>query len=359
MAGVPALKDSFGKFLSKPIGNKPELCYNFFSDNKNLMGSPFLTRKIFGPRGFRGIDKDLRDMNVGNALKVTCVGFTAGVLLRVVQMLYCFDYVTGFYTDGGVLAWLSLGIPVICCLLAGFMCFKSRRYFGPYVARRNGLAGAAGILSGVALIASGILQALDYMEYLQTGISKYDSAQRGAIHVAFFAACFLFGLVQLFTSVGFFTGKNSLEKAPLLYIVGVVWGIAYLILVYVFYAKSSSFVENFFAVIGGVSMLLSLFYLCKLLAGVDEEAAAKRLFVSGIFAVVLTVTYSFSNLALLLLGKSYLGEIPAMIQLSSLGVALFLLLFLVTFKKYSLRRTPKGGGDEAGGRHSAKRFHPN
>ena len=33
-------------------------------------------------------------VNVGNALKVTCVGFAAGVLLRVVQMLYFFDYDT-------------------------------------------------------------------------------------------------------------------------------------------------------------------------------------------------------------------------------------------------------------------------
>ena len=51
----------------------------------------------------------MKFVNVGNALKVTCVGFAAGVLLRVVQMLYFFDYDTGFYTDGGVMAWISSG----------------------------------------------------------------------------------------------------------------------------------------------------------------------------------------------------------------------------------------------------------
>ena len=45
-------------------------------------------------------------VNVGNALKVTCVGFAAGVLLRVVLMLYYFDYETSFYTDGGVMSWI-------------------------------------------------------------------------------------------------------------------------------------------------------------------------------------------------------------------------------------------------------------
>ena len=298
-------------------------------------------------------------MNVGNALKVTCVGFAAGVLLRVVQMLYCFDYDTGFYTDGGVMAWLSLGLPVAAALLAGFMCFRSRRYFGPYVPRRNSLVGVVAALSGLALIASAVLQAVDYANFKATGASTYDAAERGVIHIAFLAACFLFGLVQLFVAVGFFTGKNNLEKAPLLYIVAVLWGIAYLVLVYVFYAKSSSFVENFFAIMSGASTLLCLFYLCKLFAGVDEESAAKRVFVTGIFSVVLTVTYSFSNLALLLLGKSYSGEIRAMIQLSSLGVALFLLTFLVTFRKYSLRRTPKGGTEQTSARHGERRFKPN
>ena len=100
----------------------------------------------------------MKFVNVGNALKVTCVGFAAGVLLRVVQMLYFFDYDTGFYTDGGVMAWISLGVPVLTGLLASWMCFRARRYFGPYVPRRNVMAGIAALLSGAVLILSGVLQ---------------------------------------------------------------------------------------------------------------------------------------------------------------------------------------------------------
>lgn len=315
-------------------------------------------------------------MNVGNALKVTCVGFAVGVLLRVIQMLYCFDYETGFYTDGGVMAWCSLLVVVAAVALADAMCFSSRRYFGPYMPRKNNMLGVVAALSGVALTASALLQAVDFIGYRRTGVSAYASAGRGVIHIAFMVACLLFGVVQLIASVGFIRGKGILEKAPLLYLVGVAWGIAYLIMVYVFYAKSSSFVENFFAVMSGAAMLLCLFYLCKLFAWVDEEAAAKRVFVTGIAAVVLTVTYSFANLALLLLGKSYSGEIPAMIQLSSLGVALFILMFLMTFKKYGMRRIPRGStmefqalngegkpaaapAEKPAGKSSGRRFRPN
>ena len=98
-------------------------------------------------------------------------------------------------------------------------------------------------------------------------------------------------------------------------------------------------------------MLLCLFYLCKLLAGVDEEGAAKRAFVTGIFAVVLTVSYTLPNLVLLLLGRTYSGEIPPAVQAACLVAALYQLVFLVTFRKYSLRRTPKGGAEPGPARH--------
>ncbi len=298
-------------------------------------------------------------MNVGNALKVTCVGFAGGVVLRVVQMLYCFDYETGFYTDGGFLAWCSLAFVLAASLLAGVMCFMSRRYFGPYVPRKNLLLGLAALLSAVVLLMAGVFQAVDYAGFLKTGATAFDSTARAAIHVFFFVSCFLFGLVQLVMAFGFFQGKNPLAKVPLTYLLAVLWGVAYLILVYVFYAKSSSFVENFFAVAGGACMLLSLFYLCKLFAGVEEEAAAKRVFVTGIFAVVLTVTYSLSNLSLMLLGRNYFGEIPPILQAANLSVALFLLAFLMTFRKYSIRRGSKDGMGQTGEIQRTRRFRPN
>ena len=100
-------------------------------------------------------------MRVGRALKLICVGFGLGVLLRVVQMLYFFDYETGFYTDGGVMAWLSLGLPLAASLAAAVLCYRSRRYFGPYIPRRNVLVGVIGLLSGAALVISGVLRLTD------------------------------------------------------------------------------------------------------------------------------------------------------------------------------------------------------
>lgn len=319
---------------------KRSLCYNICQGPFRMAARRAGLAQNFGLAPGQTGKKRYAVMNIGNALKILCVGSASGIVLRVVQMLYFYDYTTGFYTDGGLVAACSLGIPLLAALLAAVACFKSRRYFGPYTPRRNILVGGAAVFSGLVLVVSGSLQIADYLGYLQTGFSSYNSSSQMPIHLAFMVASLLFGLLQLYMSVGFFTGRRNLENAPLLYLFAVLWGISNLILSYVFYARSSSFVENFFSVVGSAALLLCLFYLCKLFAGVDEEGAAKRAFVSGGLAVVLTVTYCFSNLVLLLLGRSYTGEIPAMFQLSSLGIALFVLTFLITFRKYSLRRTP-------------------
>ena len=206
-------------------------------------------------------------------------------------------------------------------------------------------AGLAALFSGLALLASAALQWMDLR--MESG----SAGEYRVLHLLFLACCALFGLTQVFVSLGFFQGRNGLRKAPLLYLTGVLWGVSGLILVYVFYAKSSSMVENLFAVLSGVFLLLCQFYLCKLFAGVDEEGAAKRAFVTGIFAVVLTVSYTLPNLVLLLLGRTYSGEIPPAVQAACLVASLYQLVFLVTFRKYSLRRTPKGGAEPGPARH--------
>ena len=61
------------------LGKSAKVWYN--------AGAPACRGGIFGKKR---IDT-MKLVNVGNALKVTCVGFAAGVLLRVVQMLYFFD----------------------------------------------------------------------------------------------------------------------------------------------------------------------------------------------------------------------------------------------------------------------------
>lgn len=292
-------------------------------------------------------------MNVGNALKVTCVGLAGGILLRTVEMLYFMDYETGFYTDSGLMAWTCTGFVLLACLIAAILCGRANRSYGVFVPRRNPVTGVVAVLSGIALLASGVIQASRYLDGSYAKGSEYGMAERGFMHAAFFVLCLLFGLVQLYAGVGFFAGKNYFAKLPLLYLVSVLWGIFYLGLVYMFYAKSSSYSENLFAVLEAASLLLSLMYLTRVFAGIGKESSTRRLFVCGVCASVLTLSYGGGNLLLLLFGKQYPGEIPSDIQIAVLCVGVFLLLFLITFRKYGIRKLTAA---EEKPRHRATRF---
>ena len=49
---------------------------------------------------------------LNNAFKLIIAALVAALALRSVSMRFFFDYSTGFYTDSGLTAWLSLLIPL-------------------------------------------------------------------------------------------------------------------------------------------------------------------------------------------------------------------------------------------------------
>ena len=269
-------------------------------------------------------------------LAAVLAGAVLGIVLRLVLMQNFFDYDTGFYTDNGLMAWLSLGGPVRGAALAGFFCYRGRELFGGYEWKRATGTGVLACLSGVFLLRLGVIMAQDYHNFLNSGLSQYDSVKQGVLHVLFIVASLIFGLVQVATSIGFILGKNIFKKLPLLYLAGPFWGISYLILVYLFYAKSSSVVENIFAVIGAAALLLSLFYICRIFAGVEVSGAARRLFAAGGVAVTMVVSYVVGNIALFFQGKTYAGEMPVECQMGGLLTALFVLSFMCHYNQHRI-----------------------
>lgn len=267
---------------------------------------------------------------ISAGFKMALGALAAGLVLRVIVMLFFYDYDTGFYTDGGLTAWLSLLLPGLAAGGAAWLFCRTGQSYGRYVRKKHGLPAILAFLSGFVLLQEAVRQAMDFQSFLKTGLSQYDAAMQPLIFWFFVAASLVFGLVQLVVGAALTTGRNPFRGAPLLYMAGVLWGISYLIVVYVFYAKSSCFVENFFSVVGAAALLVALLYACKLCSGVDDAGAAQRLFAAGGFLLAWEIPYLAANLLTRLLGKSYSGEQPAGYQLSALCAAAFLGVFLWT-----------------------------
>lgn len=267
---------------------------------------------------------------ISTGFKLALGGLAAGIVLRLVLMFFFYDFESGFYTDGGVTAWLGLLIPGLLAGGAAWFFGRKAQAYGPYIRKKNALPAILAYLSGFVLLQCGVRHLVDYKTFRDTGFSQYEATQQGTLFWFFLVMCFLFGLVQLITGAALTTGRNPFRGAPLLYAAGVLWGISYLIVIYVFYAKSSCFVENFFSVAGAAALLITLLYACKLFSGVDDRGAVKRLYVAGSFMLAWEAPYLIAGLAFALAGKTYSGEIPADYQLAALCVAAFLGVFMLT-----------------------------
>ena len=272
-------------------------------------------------------------MNVGNALKITSLACAAGVLLRVVHMLFYYDYETGFYTNNGLMAWVCTGFVILSSIFLVIMCLMDKGSLAPYTEQKRKGLGVITAISAIVLIASAVFQIKNHSEIIATA-QPGTFASPMEIYTVFAVFCAIFGIVQILAAIDFFSGKGILLKAPLIYLLAVLWGLAYLMMIYVFYAKSANFTENFFPIVGGALLLLTVFYICKLFAGVNDKKTSKRVYMFGIPAVIVNISYTLGNLVLLVFNKTYSGEIPAEIQVANLAVSVFALIFLITLKRY-------------------------
>lgn len=269
-----------------------------------------------------------KTMKLSQGLWFLGFGLIAGIVFRVCRVMWALDSVTGFDNDGGVLNWLSLLVPLVLALAAILVFRAGGEKLSASAVRRGQGISMMGIATGLLLIQSGVMQLIDYSQGTGLTAQGREYSQQRYIFLFYMIMCLVFGLVQLVV-VGFW--KEAFVKAPLLYVTAILWGMSYLVLVYVFYAKSSSFVENFFVVAGAAAMLLALLYLCKAFAGVNPVEALRRLFLFGGISVVLVGTYTFADLLLFFTGAGYFGDIPAQFQLTGAGMSVYLLVCMACF----------------------------
>ena len=88
---------------------------------------------------------------LNNAFKLIIAALVAALALRSVSMRFFFDYSTGFYTDSGLTAWLSLLIPLTLVGAAALFCKTGLPSLGSYQLRRSPVLAVFAALSGGVL----------------------------------------------------------------------------------------------------------------------------------------------------------------------------------------------------------------
>ena len=285
---------------------------------------------------------DNSKLSIKTGLKLVVWGIPLGLLLRLVQLNFFFDFGTGFYTDGGVTAWLSLLLPAAMALLGGLLFWRNS---GAFAARERGAARGPGIFAGFSggvLLVQGAYMVKDWLDLGKMGPAAFETTGNTWLHLALAVMCLIFGVLQCLNAGWLSMGLDVYKKAPLLYLPGAVWGLTELVAVYVYYARSSSVVENLFSMAGTALLAMALFYLCGALSGWNEPRAIKRLCIFGGLSAVLLIPYDLSNIALALSGSTYFGEFPPIYALGRLMVSIFLLSFMLSSYRTAVDKSKDG-----------------
>lgn len=264
-------------------------------------------------------------VKINTGLKLVVWGIPLGLVLRLLVLNLCFDMETGFYSDGGVTVWLSLLLPGLLAG-AGAWCFYKNR--AAFQRRDRGIARGPGIFAGFSggvLLVVGVFMLMD----LSTVPNAFETTVNTGLHLTLAVLSLIFGALQSFTALCLCAGRDPFKKAPLLYLPGVAWGMALLVTVYVYYARSSSTPENIFSLLGTGFMLLALFYLCAAL-GRCEPRDLRRMFGFGGLSAVLLIPYDVTNILWAMLGRTYFGELPAIYALGRLSVCMFIFAFILS-----------------------------
>lgn len=153
-----------------------------------------------------------------------------------------------------------------------------------------------------------------------------------SFRIPFMIATAILGVYLLFSTLVCVLNKESLlQKAKIVEIIPVLWGLILIIFVFIHYSVSYLPSENIFVIISACALTVGLMNKAKLGADLDEKGRGMfKLSCAGAIAAMLCISYAVSNLLLLLFGFFYTGDLPIDVQLVMAALSAYLLCFTQT-----------------------------
>ena len=244
------------------------------------------------------------------------------LVLRCIQMLFFFNDETGFVTDSGIFTYLYCGVCVIAGVVCAVLCSSDREACGLLQRGRSRSIGITALLSALFLFYCAFVLFWDAYNYVNFRVTYSIETAHVMDHVPLAVLSVLFGIAALVIAVCWLRGGKLPGSIGVVWAVGAVWGLFYMVITFMTYSAAATTQENLFTVGGGAMMLMFLLAEGKLLSGVGGRKTSRAIFAFGLPAVMFWVTYVVSNTVLIVYGRGYAAEMPYVIQLVMLSLAL-------------------------------------
>lgn len=255
-------------------------------------------------------------------------GTLTATVLRCIQMLFFFNYETGFVTDSGLFTALYCGTALLAVLAGGILCRLDPATCGKMGDKRSWGCGISTLLMSLFMLFGGVGVLWDAHIYKSCGVSYFVEPLLLSFHTPFAVLSLLFGLAALITAIAWLKGGKLPGRTGALWSLGILWGLCYMVLTFMSYSASATTEENLFTVCGGAAVVFFLLAEGKMISGVGGRKNSRLVYVFGLIASVFWLTYVLSNTILIIVGRGYATEMPYMVQLMMLMIILHALTLL-------------------------------
>ena len=275
-------------------------------------------------------------MKLRTAFIVTGAATVLASVLRCVQMLFFFNDATGFVTDSGIFTYLYCGISLAATLLSIWLCSRDKEACGNLQRGRSRGMGLSCLLCTAFLWLCAFVLLMNAYQYENYGITFYMEPGHVKDHMPFGVLSALFGLAALIIAVCWLRGGKLPGSIGVVWALSAVWGLYYMVITFMTYSAAATIQENLFTVGGGAMMVMFLLSEGKMLSGVGGRKASQSVFIFGLPAVMFWVTYVLSNTVLMICGRGYAAEMPYIIQLVMLSLAVHAVTVLCKLRSPAL-----------------------
>ncbi len=275
-------------------------------------------------------------MKIKVAFWLSGVGAALATLLRCLQLLFFFNDETGFVTDSGVFTYIYCGVLLASVLASGILCRISRDNCGVMQRGRSFGMAATSFLSAIFLFYCAFVLFIETYTFKNFGITNFIEPQHIMAHLPFAVLSTLFGISCVILGVCWLRGGKLPGGIGVVWISGVLWGLYFMVLTFMTHSAAATTQENMFTVGGGALMLLFLLQESKLFSGIGGRKVAQYMYIVGLPAAVLWMTYAISNTVLILFGRGYAAEMPYVIQIVMLIVAIHAVSVLFCLRNHAI-----------------------
>lgn len=271
-------------------------------------------------------------MKVKAAFWVSGVSAVLATVLRCLQLLFFFNDETGFVTDSGMFTYLYCGVLLVSTLVSGILCRTDREICGVMQRARSWGAATTSLLSMLFLFYFAFVLFLETYTFKKYSVTYSIEPQHIMAHLPLAVLCVLFGIACIVTAVGWLRGGTLPGGAGVVRIFAVLWGLYFIVLTFMTYSADATTQENLFTVGGGALMVLFLLQESKLLSGTGGRKVPQYMYIAGLPAASYWLTYVLSNTVLIFFGRGYRTEMPYVLQLVMLVLALHAVSMLVVLR---------------------------